>query len=148
LDFSKGLIFVFCIALSACATRPDSVRPLDISADIYEDSTCPELKQIVAKLAAGESKLVADMNSTANGQVATNLLGGAMLAVVGVGYTRTVDNSSYGTALAEVRGHLNAAHTQAKKINCDFPQAESKTESKTESKAGDLPQAESKAESK
>ncbi len=144
MDFSKGLIFVLCIALSACATRPDSVKPLDISADIYEDSTCPELKQIVAKLAARESKLVADMNSTANGQVATNLLGGAMLAVVGVGYTRTVDNSSYGTSLAEVRGHLNAAHTQAKKINCDFPQ----TESKTESKAGDLPQAEIKAESK
>lgn len=143
-NFSMGLISVLCIVLSACATRPDSVKPLDISSDIYEGSTCPELKQIVAKLAARESKLAADMSSTANSQVATNLFGGALLAVTGVGYTRTVDNSSYGTALAEVRGHLNAAHSQAKKINCDLPQAESKTESKS----GDLPQAEIKAESK
>ena len=150
-NFFKGLVSVLCITLSACATRPDSIKPLDISADVYEGKTCPELKQVVAKLAARESKLAADMNATANSQVATNLFGGALLAVTGVGYTRTVDNSSYGTALAEVRGHLIAARTQAKTIICDLPQPEGKaenkaegnTESKVEGKA-----AEEKAENK
>jgi hypothetical protein len=58
------------------------------------------------------------MDSTVSNQVAVNILGGAMLAVSGVGFTQTVDNSSYGTRLAKVRGHLTAARAQEEKMRC------------------------------
>jgi hypothetical protein len=136
-NFLKHFVLFSSIVISACATRPDSVTPLDVSSDQYEGYTCSELKQIVTKLADIESKLVEEMDSTANNQVAANILGGALLAVSGVGFTTTVNNSSYGSSLAKVRGHLNAARAQEEKMRCNLPEAqdEAKTNSRTKSRS-------------
>jgi hypothetical protein len=112
---STTLFLTLAAVLStACATRPSSVQASQVSATRYAKFDCEDLNERHEGLLAKENQLATEMTNTANTQV----LGGVLLATTGIGYTRTVNNSSYGTALADVRGHLVAVKEQAKNINC------------------------------
>jgi hypothetical protein len=122
-DISKNFsILALCFSLSACAIRPDDIKANAVSADEYKDFSCQQLDEVIAEFSAAESSLVKEMNSDANSQAAANAVGGAMLAVIGFGFIETVGNSDYASELAIVRGELNAARTQAKKMNCESRQ--------------------------
>jgi PBP1b-binding outer membrane lipoprotein LpoB len=114
---------ISALFLSACATRPDSIKADVISANRYGKYDCEDLNEGVNELMDREKKLSDQMTSTANKQIGLNVLGGVLMATTGFGYARTVNNESYGLALGKVRGHLSAMREQAKNINCEVPQA-------------------------
>lgn len=110
------------LALSACATRPDSVQPRPIAQSEYAAYSCDHLRGAYANMLAQESKMSNDMNSTANSQLGVNVLGGVLMSTTGIGFARVTNNKGHAHALAGARGHLIAIRNQAKDMACELPE--------------------------
>jgi hypothetical protein len=69
---------------------------------------------------------VAAMKESKDGTVATNVLGVASLAVLGIGFFSWNDNASAEENLADLRNDLNIITTVASEKKCELPVATDK----------------------
>lgn len=119
---SISLAVLSLLALSACATRPDSVQPKAIAKSEYQNHSCFNLQGTFVNMRDQEDKLSNEMSSTANSQLGMNMLGGVLMATTGIGFARTTNNEGHAQALAAVRGHLVAIREKAQDIACALPE--------------------------
>jgi hypothetical protein len=86
-------------------------------------ATCPELVDAYNTTSAAEQKVVAAMKASSNGTIATNVLGVASLAVLGVGFFTWNNDQSADENLADLRHDLDIIRTVAKEKKCELPAA-------------------------
>jgi hypothetical protein len=84
-------------------------------------ASCPELIDAYKTTIAAERKVVAAMKESKNGTIATNVLGVASLAILGIGFFSWNDNASAEENLADLRNDLNIITTVASEKKCELP---------------------------
>lgn len=101
---------------SSWATSPDQEYW-----DAARKASCPELIGAYKTTSAAERKVVAAMKESRDGTIATNVLGVASLAILGIGFFSWNDNASAEENLADLRNDLNIITTVASEKKCELP---------------------------
>ena len=84
-------------------------------------ASCQELVDAYRTTVAAERKVVAAIKDAKGGTVATNVLGVATLALLGVGFFTWNDNASAEENLADLRNDLQIIVTVASEKKCALP---------------------------
>jgi hypothetical protein len=84
-------------------------------------ATCPELVDAYRTTSAAEQKVAAAIKSSSNGTVATNVLGVASLAVLGVGFFTWNNDQSAEENLADLHHDIEIIRTVAAEKKCELP---------------------------
>ena len=84
-------------------------------------ASCPELVDAFKVTSAAERKVAAAIKESKNQTIATNVLGVASLAVLGVGFFTWDDHASAEENLADLRHDLEIVKTVAAEKKCALP---------------------------
>ena len=90
--------------------------------DAARKATCPELVDAYKTTVAAERKVVAAIKESKDGTVASNVLGVASLAILGVGFFTWDDNASAEENLADLRNDLKIITTVSSEKKCQLPE--------------------------
>jgi hypothetical protein len=88
--------------------------------DAARKASCPELIDAYKTTSAAERKVVAAMKESKDGTIATNVLGVATLAILGIGFFSWNDSASAEENLADLRNDLNIITTVATEKKCEL----------------------------
>ena len=103
---------VLCFGSSAWAyVDPDDQKLIDVA-------NCDELVREYKTHLEGEKKIAAEIQSRRNSTTASNVVGLAALAVLGIGFFHWNDHSSAEENLAEMKAYREAIGVAAKKKQC------------------------------
>jgi hypothetical protein len=111
-----AVILVSCWIGNAWSASPDQE---DWAA--ARKATCPELIDAYKTTTAAERQVVTAMKASRDGTVATNVLGVASLAVLGVGFFTWNDDATAEENLAELRNDLKIITSVATEKKCELP---------------------------
>jgi hypothetical protein len=89
--------------------------------DLARKASCPELTKAYTETTLAERKVVAAIKSSRDGTVASNVLGVASLAILGIGFFSWDDNSSAEENLADLRNDLKIITTVSVEKKCELP---------------------------
>ncbi len=111
------LLLILTVALASCANNysvgVDAEDQLTINA-----ASCGELLEEYPDYLAAENELAANIKDRVQTQVATNLIGAATLATLGLGLFSFDDTSDATAALAELRAIRIALNTAIQTRGC------------------------------
>jgi hypothetical protein len=106
----------------SCMLGPSSAKsPEQEDWDAARKASCPELVDAYMVTSKAEREVVAAIKASTNGTIATNVLGVASLAVLGVGFFTWDDNASNEENLADLRHDLDIITTVASEKKCVLP---------------------------
>ena len=115
--FSKTVLFIVIFSLASCANNyyagVDAEDQQTINA-----ATCAELLEEYPDYLAAENELAANLKDRVQTQVATNLIGAATLATLGLGLFSFDDTSDASAALAELKAIRIALATAIQTRGC------------------------------
>jgi hypothetical protein len=98
---------------------PHAVTPEDQK--LIDAAPCEEIVKQYNIHVAEEKAVVAEINRSKAGNVATNVIGAATLAAFGLGFFSWDDNSSAEENLAELRHYREAIAAAGRKKGCSLP---------------------------
>lgn len=110
----------FVVASFACGNAW-SRSPEQEDWEAARGASCPELVDAFKVTSAAERKVAAAIKESTNRTVATNVLGVASLAVLGVGFFTWDDDASAEENLADLRHDLDIIKTVAAEKKCQLP---------------------------
>jgi hypothetical protein len=84
-------------------------------------ASCTELTEAYKETVIAERKVVAAIHDSKTETIATNVLGGAMLAGLGVGFFTWNDNESAEENLTDLRNDLRIIRTVSSEKKCSLP---------------------------
>jgi hypothetical protein len=85
-------------------------------------ATCPELDDAHKTTSATERRVVAALKESRDCTIATNVLGVASLAVLGISFFTWNDDASTDENLADLRNDLTIIKAVASERKCDLPE--------------------------
>ncbi len=118
----KNLRCLFLATLLAClplAGWPHAVTAEDQK--LIDAASCDEIIRQYNLHVAEEKAVVNEIRKTANGNVATNVIGAATLAAFGVGFFSWDDSEDAEHNLAELRAYRDAIGAAGRKKGCKMP---------------------------
>jgi hypothetical protein len=113
-----ALVIAFSVATTLSAASPD--------AEYWEaarKASCPDLIDAYKTTTDAERKVVTAMKESKDGTVASNVLGVASLAILGIGFFSWDDHASAEENLADLRNDLKIITTVASEKKCALPAA-------------------------
>ena len=113
---SAAALFSLCAQAAWCHTGIDPEDQKHIDA-----APCEEIVKQHGIHVAEEKALVAEMQRTRNGTVATNVVGAATLAAFGIGFFTWDNNADAEENLAELRLYRDAIAAAGRKKGCALP---------------------------
>jgi hypothetical protein len=87
-------------------------------------ASCQELVDAYRTTRAAEKEVAAALKESKGGTVATNVLGAATLALLGLGFFTWNDNASTEENLADLRNDLLIIRTVSAEKKCELPSGE------------------------
>ena len=95
------------------------VTPEDMK--LIEAAGCDEIIREYRNFSLAEKKLTEEIRQTSSGTTATNVIGVATMAALGIGFFSWNDQVDARTNLAELTAYREAIAAQGKKKNCAMP---------------------------
>ena len=109
-----------CATLSLCpAASWAMVTPEDMK--LIEAAGCDEIIREYRNFSLAEKKLTEEIRQTSSGTTATNVIGVATMAALGIGFFSWNDQVDARTNLAELTAYREAIAAEGKKKNCALP---------------------------
>ena len=106
------------VALLACC-GPNASASVDADdQELIDAASCPQLLTQHAKYAAAEKELADEIRQSGHSTTATNVLGLATMATLGIGFFHWNDNSDAEANLAELSAYRQAIAAAAKRKSC------------------------------
>jgi hypothetical protein len=104
--------------LSACATRPDDIRPQYVSSDAYASSSCEELARRAEKNQLRLAQLSDQINHNANVDAARVAGAVAMAVVLPFWFVKTHGSGPQQAEYAQLLGEQRAIRERMQQANC------------------------------
>lgn len=116
----RAAIAVFAFAALACGGA-QAKSPEQEDWEVARKASCPDLVDAYKTTKEAERKVVAAIKESKDGTVASNILGVASLAILGVGFFSWDDSSSAEENLADLRNDIKIIVTVASEKKCTLP---------------------------
>lgn len=109
-----------CVVLALyTATAGAMVTPEDMK--LIEAAGCDEISKEYRNFSLAETKLAEEIRQTSNSTTATNVIGVATMAALGIGFFSWNDQVDARTNLAELTAYREAIAAEGRKKNCALP---------------------------
>jgi len=118
----RGRLAIAAFAVSFPFGTSWATSPEQEDWEAARKATCPELVDAYKTTSEAERKVVAAIKASKDGTVATNVLGVASLAVLGVGFFTWDSHASAEENLADLRNDLKIIKTVAAEKKCALPE--------------------------
>lgn len=107
-------MLALCAATSWAMVTPEDMK-------LIEAAGCDEIIKEYRNFSLAERKLAEEIRQTSNSTTATNVIGVATMAALGIGFFSWNDQVDARTNLAELTAYREAIAAEGRKKNCALP---------------------------
>ena len=112
--FSLGAALSLCAAASWSMVSAEDMK-------LIEAAGCDEIIREYRNFSLAEKQVAEEIRQTSNSTTATNVIGVATMATLGIGFFSWNDQVDARTNLAELSAYREAIAAEGKKKNCALP---------------------------
>ncbi len=112
--FSLGAALSLCAAASWSMVSAEDMK-------LIEAAGCDEIIREYRNFSLAEKQVAEEIRQTSNSTTATNVIGVATMAALGIGFFSWNDQVDARTNLAELTAYREAIAAEGKKKNCALP---------------------------
>ena len=112
--FSLGAALSLCAAASWSMVSAEDMK-------LIEAAGCDEIIREYRNFSLAEKQVAEEIRQTSNSTTATNVIGVATMAALGIGFFSWNDQVDARTNLAELSAYREAIAAEGKKKNCALP---------------------------